>query len=99
MKKWIDLSRLVLDRFKGRLLRVALLKIASYIPASISGPIGWIARMLIVLLFDKTIKPLFELTIQKIYKKIFKRKIKKQVKKYENSDNESDFDSNFDNLD
>lgn len=83
---------------KDFLLRKALVKLLTYIPSWLSGPVGFAARILISIAIDKIIRPLFNLSIMKTWVYFKSRKFRKKGKKLEGSKNENEFDTNFDNL-
>ena len=95
MKKIVELSKELFEKFKGRLIQAALLK---FLPKWIGGIKGWIATTGLSILVDKILKPLYERLVRLGYITVQKIKIKKKVKKYENAKTESDFDDSFDDL-
>jgi len=94
----LEFSKSLFKLFKDFLLKKALIKFLTYIPSFISGPVGWFGRIAISLLIDKTLRPLFERTVLKIYSYIKKKQFKKEGKKVEEATSEDEFDSAVDDL-
>lgn len=91
-------STKLFNMIKDYLLKKSMVKLISFLPAYLTGPVGWFGRMAITLLITKTLRPIFNKTILKIYSAYKKKKFKKEGENLEQSENETSFDDNFDNL-
>lgn len=94
MKKFVELSRILFDKLKGRIARFVLFKIFGRV---IGGVYGFILSEILGRIIEN-LRPVYNKTVRKIYIYFKKKKIKESSRKLKESKNEKEFDGNFDNL-
>lgn len=93
--KIVEISKLIFEKLKGRIIQFALFKIFGRV---IGGFWGFVATEIGGRLLDKALKPAWNWIVRKIFVKIKKTEVKKKGEKVEQAKTENDFDSSFDDL-
>jgi hypothetical protein len=92
------LSKTLLSKLREFLLKKALVKVLAFLPGWITGPAGWFLTVAINLTINRTLKPLFNLVVLKMWRAVRKKVFKKEGRDLEESKTEEDFDDNFDSM-